>query len=351
MSDHIISKIYPTDKVSLKKIDLLLEKEEIKRDANLDYICAIFDSQLNVVATGSLFGNTLRCLAISQAYQGEQLLNDIVSHLIKVGLERGDHHLFLYTKPTTARFFASLGFYEIVRVAKHIVFLENKKNGFQHYLHQLEKTTSPVNAAKSAAIVINANPFTLGHLYLIEKAAKENELLHVFIVSEDSSLIPFSIRKKLAIDATAHLKNISYHDTGDYMISQATFPSYFQKDQEAVIKSQAYLDLEIFKVIAKSLNINKRYVGDEPTSFVTNIYNQIMSRELPKSGIDCQIVPRKRTSTNQIISASLVRQALKKKQFECLEDFLPATSLDYFKSSQAQPVIETIQKQTNVIHY
>lgn len=99
---------------------------------------------------------------------------------------------------------------------------------------------------KIAALVMNANPFTLGHQYLVEKAASENDILHLFIVSEDQSLVPFSVRKKLVLEGTAHLKNIIYHESGPYIISNATFPSYFQKDADAVMESHANLDLTIF---------------------------------------------------------------------------------------------------------
>lgn len=82
---------------------------------------------------------------------------------------------------------------------------------------------------KVAAIVINANPFTLGHQFLVEKAARENDWVHLFMVSEDRSLIPFSVRKRLIQEGSAHLDNVIYHETGPYLISQATFPAYFQK--------------------------------------------------------------------------------------------------------------------------
>lgn len=348
MSTYPISKIYPSDKNSLQKIDVLLEKEGIHRDANLDYTCAMFDDDLNIIATGSCFGNTLRCLSVSSRYQGEGLLNEIVTHLINIQFERGNTHIFLYTKPCTAKFFGDLGFYEIARADNQIVFMENKKDGFDRYLKTLQQPEQKGQTA--AALVINANPFTLGHQYLVEKAAADNDILHLFMVSEDSSLIPFDIRKKLILEGTAHLSNICYHETGPYIISKSTFPSYFQKDQAAVIESQARIDLAIFTRIAHHLGIQKRYVGEEPTSLVTGIYNQIMLQELPKQGIDCLVIPRKAYKSGPI-SASTVRQALKEGNMDILKELLPPTSLNYFLSPEAQPLIRKIQKETNVIHY
>ena len=197
---------------------------------------------------------------------------------------------------------------------------------------------------------MNANPFTLGHQYLVEKAAAENDLLHLFIVSEDASLVPFKIRKQLVMKGTAHLKNICYHDSGPYIISNTTFPSYFQKDENAVIESHAMLDLTVFTQIAKVLGITRRYVGEEPTSLVTGIYNRIMSEKLPEQGIECIVVSRK-TCEDTPISASNVRLALQNGDYDTLSKLVPQTTLDYFKSPEAIPVIERIRQQENVIHY
>ena len=98
MSEYTISQVYPTDKTVLAQIDTLLGQEGIRRDGNLDYICAMFDEEYNVIGTGSCFGSTLRCFAVSSAHQGEGLLNQIITHLIEVQCARGNMHLFLYTK-------------------------------------------------------------------------------------------------------------------------------------------------------------------------------------------------------------------------------------------------------------
>ena len=348
MSDYTITQINPSDKYGTRLVNELLTAEGIRRDANLDYTCGMYDDEMNLIATGSCFGNTLRCMAVSHTHQGEGLMNSIVSHLIEVQFSRGNTHLFLYTKCDSARFFGDLGFYEIARINGQIVFMENKRTGFSGYLNSLEKQKE--SAPRVAALVMNANPFTLGHQYLVEKAASENDILHLFIVSEDASLVPFSVRKKLVMEGTAHLKNIRYHDSGPYIISNATFPSYFQKDEQAVIKSHAMLDLTVFTKIASALGINRRYVGEEPTSLVTGIYNQIMSEKLPENGIECVIVPRKENK-GAVISASTVRQALKEENWPLLAELVPETTLNYFKSPDARPVIDKIQASENVIHY
>ena len=347
MSDYAISQVYPTDRRSLSQIDTLLKEEGISRDANLDYICAMYDENYQIIATGSCFSNTLRCFAVSSDHQGEGLLNQILTHLIDIQYERGNLHLFLYTKISTAKFFKDLGFYEIARVDETLVFMENRRNGFAGYLSDLSRTKKE---GFSAALVMNANPFTLGHQYLVEKAASECDTLHVFIVSEDASLVPFSVRKKLVLEGTSHLPNVICHDSGPYIISNATFPSYFLKDEEAVIKGHAKLDLMVFTRIADVLSVTRRYVGEEPNSQVTGIYNQIMSSELPLAGIDCIIVPRKQ-AMSQDTQPSTVRKLLQKRDFETLEKLVPATTLNYFKSPEASSVIERICGADDVVHY
>lgn len=348
MSEYTISKVYPSDKRTNSQVEKLLFAEGIRRDKKLDYTCAVYDEDYNVIATGSCFGNTLRCMAVSHKHQGEGLMNEVVTHLVQHEYEKGINHLFLYTKCNSAKFFGDLGFYEIVRIADQVVFMENRRTGFSDYLSELAK--SKRNASKIAALVLNANPFTLGHQYLVEKAAGENDVLHIFIVSEDASLVPFEVRKRLVVEGTSHLTNVIYHDTGPYIISSATFPSYFQKDDEAVIESHANLDLEVFVRIAETLGINARYVGEEPKSLVTGIYNRIMSEKLPEHGVKCVIVPRK-TEGGEVISASNVRHAIKEGRLEAIRGLVPESTYKFFASPEAEEVIRKIRETDNVIHY
>ena len=354
--DITISQIFPNDKYSNSIILKLLNQEGIKKDRNLDYTCAAYDSNYNIIGTGSCFGNTLRCLAVSHEHRGEGLTNKIISHLIQYQFERGNFHLFIYTKYTTFHLFKDLGFYEIVRIKDQIVFMENKKTGFSDYLNELNKTKlnnkNINNPKKIAAIVMNANPFTLGHQYLIEKASKENDILHLFIVSEDKSVVPFNIRKQLIKEGTAHLNNVLYHDTGPYIISSATFPSYFQKDEKDVIESHANLDTEIFVKIAKVLDINVRYIGQEPFSLVTGIYNQIMEKKLPENGIKCIVVSRRENLDGKgVISASKVRNEIKNGNIEKIKNMVPECTYKFFMSEEGKKVINVIKQTDDIKHY
>lgn len=347
MSEFTLSKIYTSDHVTNQQVDMLLSQEGITRDKHLDYTCGVFlDQQL--VATGSCLGNTLRCLAVHRDYQGEGLMNILISHLIAFQYERDHLHLFVYTKRIAAKFFSDLGFFEIARVDETLVFMENRKNGFQDYLQSLQATNT--KKGKVASIVMNANPFSLGHQYLVQEASKENDLVHLFMVSEDSSLIPYAVRKQLIIEGTAHLPNIQYHETGSYIISSATFPSYFLKDDETVIRTQAALDIAIFIKIANSLGIHTRYLGEEPFSEVTSIYNSLMKERLTAAGICCTILPR--LAVDQLpISASAIRLAIKEERLDEVKQLVPATTFAFFESSLGKEIIQKIKDSDNVIHY
>ena len=170
-----LTAISPRDARAQKQVDALLEREGIRRDGNLDYTCGLFDGDWRLIATGSCFGNTIRCLAVDRDRQGEGLLNQIVTHLMEVQAERGNTHLFLYTKPQSAKFFGDLGFFEIARL-ESLVFMENRRRGFADYCAALEMTR---REGTSADILMNANPFTLGHLHLVERAAAENDTVHL----------------------------------------------------------------------------------------------------------------------------------------------------------------------------
>ena len=344
---YSITRVSPHDARTLRQVDALLEQEGIKRDGNLDYIAALCDEDYRVIATGSCFSNTLRCFAVSREHQGEGLLNQVITHLIEVQHERGNLQLFLYTKIGSAKFFGDLGFYEIARVDGTLVFMENRRDGFARYLKRLEKTRTE---GSSAALVMNANPFTLGHQYLAETAAAACDTLHLFIVSEDKSLVPFAVRRELVRAGTAHLKNVVLHDSGPYIISAATFPSYFLKDEAAVIEGHARLDLEIFKKIAAALNVTARFVGEEPTSQVTGLYNRIMAEELPKAGIACRITPRK-AAAGQVISASTVRKALQTGDMESFRRLVPESTAAWFEGPEAAPVLARIRGASEVVHY
>lgn len=346
MSDYQAVPLSPRDRRAMAQMDALLQQEGISRDRNLTYSAGIFDDGGQLIATGSLFENTLRCMAVSGEHRGEGLMADIVSHLVQVELERGHTHLFLYTKPKSAKFFAPLGFYEIARVDR-LVFMENRSNGFGRYL----KSLAPCGGqTPGAALVMNANPFTNGHAYLLEKAARENERVVVFVLSEDRSLVPFRARMDMVRAAAAEYPNVLVAESGSYMISSATFPSYFLKDDALVTRTHAALDATLFTRIASALNLTRRYVGEEPFSEATRAYNEALRAILPAAGVELRVVPRAQEG-GAPISASHVRQLIHDGQFEAIRPLVPKTTFDYLSSEAGARALANIRAASNVIHH
>lgn len=331
------------------EMEALLAREGLRRDARLDYSAGIFASA-RLVATGSCAGNTLRCLAVDRDFQGAGLLRQLVWHLANVQYRRGNFHLFLYTKPAAAHFFQDLGFTEIARDSD-VVFLENQKRGFSAYLHQLAQESGPPAPADepTGALVMNANPFTLGHQYLADQAAACCGTVHLFVVSEDVSVFPASDRMELVRAGTAHLKNLVYHQTGHYLISRATFPSYFLPDSTAAVCAQARLDAAVFCRIASALHITRRYLGTEPLSRTTALYNQALLAVLPPNGVTCLEIPRLMQGKTPV-SASAVRQALKDGRWNAVEQMVPASTLSYLRSAQGALAVECLSDQKEVRH-
>ena len=336
-----IRRVYDSDKTAREQVLALLEAEGISADKNLDYTIAVYDEAGQMAATGSYFKNTLRCLAVSSKYRGEGLMNLVVSHLRQELAEQGVFDVFMYTKYDAARYFGDLGFYTLAEVDREVVFMENSRDAFRRYLNNISRQKA--EGERVGAIVMNANPFTLGHLYLVEQASAQCDVLHLFVVREDVSDFPFVVRERLIKAGTQHLKNIRYHDTGNYMVSSATFPSYFIQDSQEVTKAHAAVDAAVFAKIAKALNINQRFVGDEPFSFATNLYNQTMAERLPQAGIKVNIIKRKEDAGGTAISATRVRQKIKEGDLNGLAQLLPPSTLDFLQSEEGSALISKLQ--------
>lgn len=351
MSETFASEISPRNKRAQTQMDALLHAEGIMRDRNLSYSAGIFSDDGELLATGSLFENTLRCMAVSSAHRGEGLMADLVAHLVQVQMERGNTHLFLYTKCDSAKFFAPCGFYEIARVDGRLVFMENRLDGFDRYLRGLAAQLPACSlTTPGAALVMNCNPFTNGHAYLLKQAAKAHARVVLFVLSEDRSLVPFADRLAMVKAAAAQDPHVTVVSSGSYMISSATVPSYFLKDDALVTNTHARLDATLFIRIAKALNLTCRYVGEEPFSAATRAYNEALMEVLPAGGIELRVIPRKEEG-GAPISASHVRQLIHDGRIEDIRSLVPETTYAYLTGPQGETAIARIRASQNVVHH
>ncbi len=345
MVEYAVGEIFQGDARARGEMRSLLLREGIRPDRNLSFSAGVYDREGRLVATGSTFSNTLRCLAVDSGHRGEGLMSLVVSRLVEYQSGIGNTHLFLYAKPEASAVFADLGFHLIAAVPGKVAFMENRRDGFERYLQSL-----PGGKGMQGAVVLNANPFTLGHLHLVEKAASECDTLHLFTVSEDCSLVPFAVRERLIRQGTKHIGNIVYHRTGSYLISSASFPSYFLREDEEISRVQAELDAEIFLKIAGRLSITGRFVGEEPVSVVTGIYNRVMAERLPARGVRFVVIPRL-AEGGRAISASTVRAHLKNGEIGRLQRMVPPCTYEFFLSEEAAPVLERIRSAKEVAHH
>jgi [citrate (pro-3S)-lyase] ligase len=323
------------------EIEMFLKKNELLLEKDVDYTIGVYND-VTVVGTGSLSKNVIKCIAIDHNFQGGGIFNKIASELINVQYQRGNSNIFVFTKPENKKYFIDVGFKEISTVEKKVSLLENSSRGIDVYVEKLKEYKR--EGCIISSIVMNCNPFTYGHQYLIEKAAANSDIVHIFLVWENRSLFPNDVRLKLIKEGTCHLRNVVIHKGEDYIISNATFPSYFIKEKNSIVETHARLDVKIFaEYIAPSLAINRRYVGEEPNDPVTREYNKVMIEMLPENNIEVIEVPRLMEG-DKVISASFVRNAIKEDKIDSLKSLVPISTYRYIVSEEAKPIIEKIKR-------
>ena len=253
-----------------------------------------------ILAGGGLDGNVIKCVAVSESARSEGLMNILVSRLIAIAREEGRESVKAFTKPENEGIFKSLGFALLASSPKAIL-MENGSGGLPEYRKYLESLARP---GRNGAIVMNANPFTKGHRYLVEQAAN----LYVIVVREDRSRFPYAERKAMIDAGCAGLDNVIVCEGSDYAISAATFPTYFLKKLDDATDTQIALDLDLFvNHIAKPLGVTVRFAGGEPEDALTRRYNELMAEILP--GTSVAVVRQAHQPDPELVKGSALRQA------------------------------------------
>lgn len=328
------------DKESRQEVESFLHEFDLILDSDVDYTIVIRNGTY-VVATCSKAKNVLKCFAVSLELRGEGITSLLISTLIDKLFEQGIYHSFIFTKPSKVNIFSSLNF-NLLYSNKDVALLESGIYNINKNLEEMKKKYD-ISDSEKAAIVMNCNPFTFGHKYLIEEASKNNKEVLVFIVEEDKSLFPFKIRYELALRGVEHLKNVKVLPGGEYIISSATFPSYFLRKEGEKLRAYVDLDASIFgKYLCKSFNITSRYVGEEPYCKVTKVYNEALKKVLPTYGVEVKEIPRYEFQ-HSAISASRVRALIREGNINDLKDFLPEVTLEFLNTSYGREIVEKIK--------
>ena len=267
----------------------------------VDLYLALVNADGDILAGGGLCKDIIKCIAVAPEARSEGLAAPLVSRLIAEASARGIHNLKVFTKPENRAIFESLGFRLLAQAPKAIL-MENGR-GLEAYCEYLRSFRKP---GRSGVIVMNANPFTLGHKYLIYKASEQVDNLFVIPVKEDLSQFSYAERlemiKAVVAGPTAEenyffgrcqknqlssaISNLTRATTSthvavlegsDYIISAATFPTYFLKDHSDAAETQMRLDLDLYsRWIAPALDASVRFVGSEPIDALTNRYNKLI---------------------------------------------------------------------------
>ncbi|MGL6314223.1 [citrate (pro-3S)-lyase] ligase [Vibrio sp. WXL103] len=296
------------------------------------FVIAYQDNQ--IVGCGGLAGNTLKSIAIDEQHQGQGLSTKLLTELVTMAYDLQRYNLFIYTKPENYQMFHAAGFYLLTSVKDRVILMENSKTRLRRYCNKLAGLRK--EGQKIGSIVMNANPFTLGHRYLVEKAANECDWVHLFVVKEDSSFFTYPDRLKMIEAGVESFGNVIVHPGSDYMISRATFPSYFLKDEGVINFAHTAIDLQLYRsYIAPALGITHRYVGTEPICKVTRFYNQQMRQWLVTPTLETdpiELVEILRQEEGELpISASLVRNLLFQKRWEEIKQIVPESTYQYLQ--------------------
>lgn len=322
---------YPPKGRQLERVRTFLGELGLGWDEGVQFTVNLTENGC-ILASGSRQHNVLKCIGVAADRQGEGLTASIVTELVKDALSRGFSHCFLFTKPQNIPRFEELGFWRIAETADAAL-LENRKNGVTAFVDAL----GPVDTREQrGAVVAHCNPFTRGHLYLIEEAARRCSSLDLFILSEEGAAFPYEVRMELARHGTAHLANVQVHPTGAYLISSVTFPEYFIQDRDRVPEIHAELDITIFaRYFAKPRLISRRFIGTEPYSRLTAAYNQGLHTLLPPRGIEVIEIPRLEAG-GAAISASRVRDLLRQGRLEEIRPLVPNSTYEYLEQMVSQ---------------
>ncbi len=275
---------------------------------DVDYYAAVTDANGNIIAGGGLQGNVIKCIAVGEAARETGLSNKLISRLIGMATQQGANSVKVYTKPDNRTVFQSMGF-KVIASAPRAILMENGLRGISVYTDYLRSVRGD-RPDGAAAIVMNANPFTRGHRYLVEQAVATASTLYVIVVREDRSTFSYAERLAMIQAGCQGLDNVVVVEGSDYAISELTFPTYFLKQVTDATDTHITLDLDLFaRHIAPALGVTTRFVGSEPIDELTARYNELMHELLPQHGITVKTVERL-TEGGQPVSASRVRQAL-----------------------------------------
>ena len=341
MYEFNVERINLKDSNKVVEVKDFLKAFNLELDDNVDFTIVIRQNE-EIKATCSKSKNVFKCFAVSDDFRGEGVSAKLMGAVSDKLFEEGIYHSFIFTKVGNIDIFASLG-YKLIHKIENVALLESGIYDIRKYLKQMQVEYSIDVDTKKAAIVMNCNPFTLGHRYLIEEAARQSTEVLVFIVEEDKSSFPFIYRYEMVKKGVSHLSNVRVIKGGEYIISEATFPTYFIRKKDEILKAYTTLDASIFgRYFCEALNITKRFIGEEPYCVVTNAYNDALKEILPTYGVE--VIEVKRVAfRSDIISASKVRKLIVEGKIEEIKHLVPSSTWEFLNTVIGKEIMGKIK--------
>ena len=291
----------------------------------VDLYLGVLNDDGDILAAGGLCRDIIKCIAVSQAARSAGLSVPLISRLISEAAQRGFTNVKVFTKPENRSVFESLGFKVLAQAPKAIL-MENGR-GLEDYCRYLRSHQA------EGVVVMNANPFTLGHKYLLEQASavlSKPGKITVIPVKEDRSRFPYFARKEMIRAGGEGMVDVV--EGSDYQVSSTTFPTYFLKNLSEAAETQMWLDIDLFgRHIAPALGAKYRFVGTEPNDALTARYNAMMKYLLPEYGVQVVEVPRL-CDAEGAVSASRVRACLANGEYSVASALTPPSTHPYLKT-------------------
>lgn len=325
-----------------ERLRALLATNGLALEEDIEYAVGLEDGEGRLVGCGCRAGAVLKCFAVDPALRGENLLGRLLSALSEQAFAEGCTRLRIFTSRDKARFFQASGFHLLAQAASTAL-LENVKDGPERFAKA--HMARGDGALAAGAVVMNCNPFTNGHRHLVEHARSRCELLYLFLVEEDRSAFPFAVRRRLVEAGTADIPGIRIVASGPYIISAATFPTYFLKESAAVNSEHAELDATLFaRRVAPAFRISRRFVGEEPSCAVTRSYNAALARILPAAGLDLEIIPRLAVDAEPVSASAVRREIVASGVGDATARMVPPSTFEFLRSEEAEPILKRLSK-------
>ncbi len=315
------------------EVNAFLMEAGLILDSDVDFTVAARIGE-TLIGTCSKAGRVIKCLAVSPEHRGEGLSGQLVKELIDRLFEEGIYHYFVFTQPHNTCLFKDLNF-KVLYTGTQAVLLEGGIETIEKKLTQVKTQAQLDERSDRIALVMNCNPFTLGHRHLAEQAAATGKEVLLFVVEENRSVFTFADRIEMVRRGTAHLPNVTVLPGTEYMISSTTFPSYFLRKADE--RTQAYMELDagIFCTwFSRIFGISSRYVGEEPYCDVTLSYNNTLKRVLGDAGLELVEIPRL-SQNGDAISASRVRQLIREGREAAFKELVPESTWQYIFETPA----------------